>query len=82
MPVYNTEEMRGGGGGGGGVVLPKEEACVDSDLWQYMCKVQSNELRNIRQNYNVSITSSQHGNVTTVSEALGRCIAMCTVNAY
>ena len=58
------------------VPLPKEEVCMDTDLWHYMCKVQSHELRNIKSEYNVNITSEESGNITTVS---GECVFITVI---
>ena len=58
------------------VPLPKEEVCMDTDLWHYMCKVQSHELRNIKSEHNVNITAQESGNITTVSK---RCVYITVI---
>ena len=64
------------------VTLPKEEVCMDTDLWNYMCKVQSHELKNIKSEYNVNITAQESGNITTVSEGCVCITVIETLHTY
>jgi hypothetical protein len=42
---------------------------LDSEVWRYILKVHDSDLRHIRRNYDVSITSSgEEGDFTTVSK--------------
>ena len=64
------------------VTLPKEEVCMDTDLWHYMCKVQSHELKNIKSEYNVNIIAQESGNITTVSEGCVCITVIETLHTY
>ena len=48
------------------VPLHLEEVCMDTDMWYYIAKVQSHELRNIKSEFDVSITSEENEAITTV----------------
>ena len=66
-PVPQSEKKKADSPGDVSEDLPREECMFDTDLWSYMRKVKSNELRNIQAEYNVSIREETNGSITTVS---------------